>query len=132
MKELLSALNDGKEKLDAAVEEGEKTIPQTGAKGQTKIKCDLETLKKDFDNLTSESSKSLDTASQNVESLQSFDKTCEELSIWLKDVKGRFTNPQLKSTLQEKNDQVIELMVNNFHFITQSFLRGEVINDVSI
>lgn len=120
MKELLAELNEGKKKVDATIEEGEKTVSQTGVKGQAKIKSDLHKLTKDIENLKIECSENLDSVSQTVESLQSFDKECEELSIWLKDVKSRFTNPQLKSSLQEKQNQVAELKVRSFHLITQS------------
>lgn len=120
MKELLGELNEGKKKVDATIEEGEKTVSQTGVKGQAKIKSDLHKLSKDLENLKIECSENLDSVSQTVESLQSFDKECEELSIWLKDVKSRFTNPQLKLSLQEKQNQVAELKVRSFHLITQS------------
>ncbi|KAK3090120.1 hypothetical protein FSP39_009339 [Pinctada imbricata] len=104
---LLAEKEHGLQKLNAAVESGEKLYPDTAATGREKVRQELRRAKEDWDRLCS----SLNDAQRRVDSFlmqwSSYSDGQDQLLKWMADMENALkSDVDLKNTLQEKRMQL--------------------------
>ncbi|KAJ8309205.1 hypothetical protein KUTeg_014079 [Tegillarca granosa] len=122
---LFSEKDHGLQRLNAAVESGEKLYPDTAANGREKVRQDLRAAKDDWDRLFS----SLNDAQRRVDSFlmqwTSYADGQDQLMRWLSDTEATLrSDVDLKNTLQEKR-----LQLQNFRSLLQDILSHQRLVD---
>ena len=120
---LLAEQKQGLQKLDEAVQQGEKLYPDTSAAGRESIRKQLRTAKDIWDTLVAdmtESQRRFDTSitlwSAYREGAEQLDKWLLEVETWLK------SDTELKNTLPEKRSQLQNNKVGNYHIFQKMFI----------
>lgn len=104
---LFSEKEHGHQKLNAAIESGEKLYPDTAAAGREKVRAELRVAKQDWDNLFS----NLNDAQRKVDSFliqwSSYADGQDQLLRWMSETEAALrTDVDLRNTLQEKRVQL--------------------------
>ena len=109
----MSEKEHGLQKLNAAVESGEKLYPDTAASGREKVRQELRRAKEDWDRLCG----SLNDAQRRVDSFlmqwSSYSDGQDQLLKWMDDMENALkSDVDLKNTLQEKRMQLQNFRVS--------------------
>lgn len=111
---MLQELDEGKVKVEEVQMAAKVVLPESAEKGQTLIKNEMQTLGQNLAALTEECTERKIAHTQSVQTLQSYDNNCERLSQWVKDMKAALSNPELMSSLKEKQMQASHFQVKYF------------------
>ncbi len=111
LKELATVRQDGDSKIKNVVGLAEEALPQTAPPGQQQIRRDLDALKNDWERFCGNLKETQSTLETAKESWESFDSLYDELGKWLREMEVKVKDYGLKSTLQDKTDQVSKFKV---------------------
>ena len=111
IQELSSQIADSDPKLKNVSELCDKTISNTSNPGQETLKREMSTLQTDCASLASDAEDARTELEGALRQWEEFDGTHEALLQWLTATEQMLKNLQLKSTLEEKEEQVAQLKV---------------------
>ena len=106
MLELLGQKKDGDSRLSHVSELNAKTQLNTSSAGKEILKRELEALKSDWDSTTTHAEEALGTLQIALEKWKEFDETHTVLNNWLRSMEQQLKDFELRSTLEEKQEQV--------------------------
>lgn len=115
-------MRNGEKKIQAAISQAEKTLQETASFGQEQIKSELESLTIDFESLVTKLGDAETSLTHALQGLQAYDKSCDALSKWLRNVELQIKDQDLKSTCQEKQSQVNKFKVRIIIFFYMQVL----------
>ncbi|XP_041351119.1 nesprin-1-like [Gigantopelta aegis] len=122
VQDIQAAMSEGEQKLTSVRRQGEKVIPQTAAHGQHTIQQELDILKQDWERLGSSITDIEQSLGQAQQALVSYDSSCETLGHWLRETEAEVKDQELKSSLDDKINQVEHLKVTVYHRVMNSTL----------
>jgi len=97
----------GLQKLDLAVQHGEKLYPDTSASGRESIRKQLRTAKDIWDTLVSDTTETQRRFDLSIMLWATYSESAEQLDKWLLEVEAWLkSDTELKNTLQEKRSQL--------------------------
>lgn len=121
--ELMSALPEGEAKVALCEECAEKAMESTGLKGRQMVKQELDVLKLDWEDYCVKLSSLQDSLDKAVHHWGQYDDQYAVISQWVKDMERRIKDFPLKSTLEEKQEQLKRYQVNIYkHSLTRIWL----------
>ncbi|XP_041353316.1 nesprin-1-like isoform X4 [Gigantopelta aegis] len=103
---LVQNLTEGTQRLSLATKSGEATLPSTSPKGQTKIRHELQTMHKDFDEFRGQLVKAQSDLEVCLSRWEEFEASFQEFNQWLKDTENMMRSEfDQKGTVDEKKHQ---------------------------
>ena len=104
-------MSEGEQKLNAVRNQGDKVIPQTATSGQASIRQELEALRQDWEGLGTQISDIEQNLVEAQQALVTYDGSCDSLGHWLRDTEAELKDQELKSSLEDKMNQMEHLKV---------------------
>ena len=102
----MSALPEGEAKVRTCEEKSEKAMETTALKGRQAIQQELDVLKLDWEDYSIKLSSLQDNLEKAVQHWGQYEDQYGIISQWVKDMERRIKDCPLKSTLEEKQDQL--------------------------
>ncbi|KAL3874932.1 hypothetical protein ACJMK2_037884 [Sinanodonta woodiana] len=102
-KALVASLGEGSQRLTEATKAGEATIPNTSASGQTKIRQELKSMSRDFEEYRTELMQAQEELEDCLACWNEFEESYQHFNKWLKETETYLrTDLDLKATAEEK------------------------------
>lgn len=115
---LLAEKEHGLQRLNSAIEAGEKLYPDTAAAGREKVRQSLRTAKEDWERLFSAINDTQRRVDSSLLQWMSYAEGQDQLVRWLADSESAIrADTDLKNTLQEKRMQLQNQRVGFFYFL---------------
>lgn len=102
----MSALPEGTAKIQHCENCAEKAMESTGLKGRQMIKQELDVLRLDWEDYSIKLTSLQDSLDKAVHHWGQYDDQYSVISQWIKDMERRIKDFPLKSTLEEKQEQL--------------------------
>lgn len=109
---MISTIPEGEAKLRSCEQAAESAAISTAPKGRQTIQQELDMVHMDWEDFNDRVGALHNTLQQAVVHWSSHDENLDHLSQWLKDAEREVKHFPLKSTLQEKRDQMQKYQVN--------------------
>ena len=107
MQALVAEQKQGLQKLDSAIQHGEKLYPDTSSSGRESIRKQLRTAKEIWDTLVSDITETQRRFDLSITLWATYSDSAEQLDKWLHEVEALLkSDSELKNTLQEKRSQL--------------------------
>ena len=102
-KALVSSIGEGSQRLADATKSGEATLPNTSPTGQTKIRQEIKSMNKDFEEFRTELMSAQEDLEECLTRWNEFEDGYSEFNNWLKETEGYLRSDlELKATAEEK------------------------------
>ncbi|XP_074648980.1 muscle-specific protein 300 kDa-like isoform X3 [Tubulanus polymorphus] len=110
IQDLLDSCDDGKAKVEEACIKGEKVLATCSEPGRVAVRKELDTLQKDFDEFVNETVETKAQVNKVLSGMEDYDENFNFLSHWMRDMEAEIRDYELKSTADEKKNQVNKFM----------------------
>lgn len=105
---------EGATKLKECENHAQVTMDSTGLKGRQNLQQELEVLKLDWDDYSTKLNSLKDNLEQALHYWHLYETSYQQLSGWLKAMEKQIKECPLKSTLEEKQEQLARYQVINY------------------
>lgn len=109
--ELIASMPEGARKLEKCEHLAQVTMETSGLKGRLSIQLQVDMLHSDQEDCLTKINSLKDSLEQTLHHWSVHESTCQQLSNWLKSVEKEIKECPLKSTLQEKQEQLSKYTV---------------------
>ena len=113
LQELMNSLPEGEAKVRQCEECSERAMATTGIKGRQMIQQELDVLRLDWEDYSVKLSSLQDSLDKAVHHWGQYDDQYAIISHWVKDMEKRVKDFPLKSTLEEKQEQLKRYQVQS-------------------
>jgi nesprin-1 len=130
VQELLAQIPDNVSKISLVEEKGAQAMETTALKGRQGIQQELDMLKMDWENYTTQVRSLHDNLDRAIEHWIKYEEQHEQISHWVKDMEKKVKDFPQKSTVEEKQQQLVRYQVCLFINLYCLLLKSNYFIDV--